>query len=78
MALIGKAAILIWNDIAPEAIDDFYAWHNGEHMPERLSIPGFLRGRRYLRAEGTSPQAYFTLYETARSTSRPARPTSRG
>lgn len=65
MALFGKAAILIWNDIAPAAINDFYAWHNGEHLPERLAIPGFLRGRRYARARGTTPQNYFTLYETA-------------
>ncbi len=31
-------------------------------MPERLGIPGFLRGRRYVALAGT-PE-YFTLYET--------------
>ena len=32
-------------------------------MPERVGIPGFLRGRRYIAREG-SPE-FFTLYETA-------------
>jgi hypothetical protein len=65
MALAGRSAILIWNDVVPDALDDFYAWHNGEHLPERLGIPGFIRGRRYVRAAGSTPQAFFTLYETA-------------
>ena len=57
------AGVLIWNDVTDEGRSAFYQWHNGEHMPERLSIPGFLRGRRYA-SEGQSPQ-WFTLYEAA-------------
>ena len=62
MSLAGKAAVAIWHDIAPEARDEFYAWHGREHMPERVDIPGFLRGRRYVSVKG-SPE-YFNLYET--------------
>jgi len=62
--LAGEAVVAIWNGIAPDARDDFYAWHNTEHMPERVGIPGFRRGRRYIAAEaGTHPE-FFTLYET--------------
>ncbi len=57
------AGVLIWNDVTEEGRSAFYRWHNGEHMPERLAIPGFLRGRRYA-SEGESPQ-WFTLYEAA-------------
>jgi len=46
-ALLGKAAVIIWNDVAPEGRDAFYAWHDKEHVPERLAIPGFLRGSRF-------------------------------
>src|SRR5215213_1012064 len=66
MSLLGKAIVAIWTDIAPEGLDAFYEWHNHEHMPERVGIPGFLRGRRY-RAIDAAP-AYFKIYE-AESTS---------
>jgi hypothetical protein len=61
MSLCGEGVIAIWNGIVPEGLDNFYEWHNREHMPERVGIPGFRRGRRYI-AEWGHP-AYFTLYE---------------
>ena len=63
MSLAGKGAITIWQDVRPEARADFFVWHNGEHIPERVGIPGFLRGRRYGALAG-SPE-FFTLYETS-------------
>ncbi|HEY1329378.1 MAG TPA: hypothetical protein VGI14_20760 [Casimicrobiaceae bacterium] len=63
MALAGTGAVAIWHDIAPEGRAEFYAWHGREHMPERVGIPGFRRGRRYVAAHGT-PE-FFNLYETA-------------
>lgn len=61
MSLAGEGAVAIWHDIAPEGRDAFYAWHGEEHMPERVGIPGFLRGRRYaaIRAD----LEFFNLYE---------------
>jgi hypothetical protein len=61
MSLAGKGAVAIWHDIAPEARDEFHAWHGRQHMPERVDIPGFLRGRRYVALKG-APE-YFNLYE---------------
>ena len=61
MSLAGTGVVAIWHDLLPEAKSDFYEWHNREHMPERVSIPGFRRGRRYLAIEGT-PE-FFNLYE---------------
>jgi hypothetical protein len=63
MALAGTGAVAIWHDIAPEGRAEFYAWHGRQHMPERVAIPGFLRGRRYIAARG-APE-FFNLYETA-------------
>lgn len=62
MAVLGQAALGIWIDILPEAEDDFNRWYGEQHLPERLGVPGFLRGRRYLAVRG-APK-YFTLYET--------------
>jgi hypothetical protein len=62
MSLRGRGALAIWHDLAPEAEGDFIEWHNREHIPERLGVPGFLRGRRY-RAVAGEPR-WFVLYET--------------
>jgi hypothetical protein len=61
MSLLGQGFVAIWNGIAPEGREEFYEWHNREHMPERVGIPGFIRGRRY-HAKYGHPE-YFTLYE---------------
>lgn len=55
--------IVIWNDILPEARDDFLEWHSREHIPERVAVPGFGSGQRWF-GETASP-AYLTIYETA-------------
>lgn len=61
--MIGQAALGIWMDVDAARLDDFNAWYRQQHLPERLSVPGFLRGRRY-QCTGDGP-VYFTLYETA-------------
>jgi len=59
--MLGAAAVAIWCDVSPEMREEFDHWHAHEHMPERLSIPGFLRGSRWVAADGGS--GYFMLYE---------------
>lgn len=56
-----RGILSIWNDISPE-IEDFYErWYMSEHFPERLGVPGFLRGRRYEAID--ADRRYFTFYE---------------
>jgi len=62
VALAGQGVLAIWNGISEEAEADFVAWHVREHIPERVAVPGFLRGRRYV-AETGYPK-YFNFYET--------------
>jgi hypothetical protein len=64
MALLGQAAMLLSFDIVEEAIPEHDDWHTHEHLPERLSIPGFLRGTRWVSVGG-SPR-YLVLYEVER------------
>ncbi len=47
-ALLGAGVVLVWNDITEQGREQFYDWHDKEHIPERLAIPGFRRGRRYI------------------------------
>ena len=61
MALLGKAAMVLSFDVAADAIDEHDDWHTHEHFPERLSIPGFLRGTRWVAQQGRP--RYFVMYE---------------
>lgn len=59
-ALVGSAALLAWFEIDPAVRTEHDRWYLHEHMPERLSVPGFQRARRY--GEG---RRVFVIYETA-------------
>lgn len=61
MALEGQATMVAIYDLEAgwEAKHD--DWHSHEHMEERVGIPGFLRGRRYL-ADGKGTRC-FVFYE---------------
>ena len=61
MPLLGEAVMVLWYDITPDAISEHDDWHTHEHMPERLAIPGFVRGTRWVSLSG-SPR-YFVMYE---------------
>ena len=63
-ANFGRASALLslWNDIDATRIGEYDAWHTLEHVPERVWVPGFLSGTRYV-ALGSTGKRYFTLYE---------------
>jgi hypothetical protein len=61
MGLLGEAAMVGWYTVTPEAASEHDDWHSHEHMPERLGIPGFLRGRRWVSLSRNS--RYFVMYE---------------
>ena len=62
MPLLGKGLLAIWNGITEAGEAEFVRWHIREHIPERVGLTGFLRGRRYVAHEG-HPK-YFNFYET--------------
>lgn len=61
MSLLGKAAVAMWWNIAPEQRAEFGDWHSHEHFPERLGIPGFRRGSRW--SSTSNATGFFVLYE---------------
>ena len=62
-AIAGTGAVLaLWNDVTPDVDAEYNAWHAGEHVPERLTVPGMLWGRRYRRACNSAASRYLTLY----------------
>ena len=63
MALLGNAAMVLWFDIEPDAITEHDDWHSHEHLPERLSIPGFVRGSRWISVQEIP--RYLVMYEVS-------------
>jgi hypothetical protein len=62
MPLKGSGFMAIWHDIEAEGEAEYNLWHTREHMPERLGVPGFERGRRWVD-RNLAKYRYFTLYE---------------
>jgi hypothetical protein len=62
MSLVGTAALLMWCEVPAGIEAEQGEWHSREHLPERMNVPGFLRGRRGL-ATGESTANTFMLYE---------------
>ncbi|MCG7363273.1 hypothetical protein MHZ93_18600 [Roseomonas sp. ACRSG] len=56
------AFLALWNDIEHGREPEYDDWHTREHVPERVSAPGFRTGLRYV--DRCHPlHRYFTLYE---------------
>ena len=51
----------MWWNMAPAQREEFEHWHSHEHFPERLGIPGFLRGSRWSSVDGG--EGFFIMYE---------------
>ena len=62
MALYSDAVMVLYYDITGDNADHD-DWHTYEHMHERLSIPGFLRGTRWVAKSGRP--RYLVIYEAA-------------
>lgn len=52
--------LAIWNDARAGREAEFDAWFQGEHLKERVAVPGFLFGRRHERISGSA--GYFNFY----------------
>lgn len=63
MGLLGEAVVVLWFDIDADRAAEFEDWHSHEHMPERLRVPGFRRGVRWMARAGAP--SYFVMYEVA-------------
>ncbi|MGH8708935.1 MAG: hypothetical protein ACREVD_12860 [Burkholderiales bacterium] len=53
--------LAVWNDIDAADEDEFNAWYRGEHLGERLALPGILTARRY--REAAAARSYAAIYD---------------
>ncbi len=62
--LLGTGVLVNWGGVVAEHEEDYNAWHSLEHMPERLAVPGFRRGRRAVAVDEVPAHLkYFMMYE---------------
>ena len=67
MSLLGSAILVNWGGIVESKEADYNSWHSKEHMPERIALPGFLRGCRAIGISETNVNhKYFMMYEAER------------
>ncbi|MGE0700775.1 MAG: hypothetical protein AB7O57_16870 [Hyphomicrobiaceae bacterium] len=56
-----KGFLLVTMQPPPAFEEEFNAWYDSEHIPERLAVPGILTARRYVCAAG-HPK-YLAMYD---------------
>ena len=61
MAKKGRGILLVYADVDEKHDEEFNAWYNTEHLPQLLSMPGFLDAARYVAVKG-GPK-YLAAYE---------------
>jgi hypothetical protein len=62
MTLTGKGVFVAWFDADSTYEPEFDHWHSFEHMAERVVLPGFRSGQRYV-ALSNSPK-FCVIYQT--------------
>ncbi|MDB5380366.1 MAG: hypothetical protein JWR00_4812 [Rubritepida sp.] len=60
--MANKGFLLVFMHPPPAFEEEFNAWYDSEHIPERLSVPGVLTGLRYTHAAGGVPR-YLAMYD---------------
>jgi hypothetical protein len=46
--------------VSPQLVEEYHSWHEETHIPEMLTIDGFVSARRWQADNGAS---FITLYE---------------
>jgi len=58
-----RGLLLTMTEPPPAMAEEFNAWYDGEHLPERLAIPGFRSARRWVADVAPGEGRYLATYE---------------
>lgn len=58
-----RGLLLTLTEPPPAMEDEFNAWYDDEHLPERLAIPGFRSARRWVAEGRPGDGKYLATYE---------------
>ena len=62
--MANKGFLLVLMQPPPAFEDEFNAWYDTEHIPERVAVPGFETGIRFVCIDG-APK-YLAVYDLVR------------
>ena len=62
--MANKGFLLVTMQPPPALEEEFNAWYDSEHIPERLAVPGILTGLRFVAVDG-HPR-YLAMYDLER------------
>ncbi len=62
--MANKGFLLVLMQPPPAFEDEFNAWYDTEHIPERVAVPGFETGIRFVCIDG-APK-YLAVYDLAK------------
>ena len=54
--------LFVWTNVDPADEEEFNRWYDREHVAERIALPGFVSGLRYIARDGALK--YLGLYRT--------------
>ncbi len=60
---MNRGLLLTMTEPPPQMEEEFNAWYDGEHLPERLSIRGFRSARRWVAPKAIGQGKYLATYE---------------
>ncbi|HVY16472.1 MAG TPA: hypothetical protein VHB27_14695 [Rhodopila sp.] len=60
---MAKGLLLMAFDLRTTHADEFHAWYDREHVPERLRVPGFLNAERWIGED--DPNLHIATYDLA-------------
>jgi hypothetical protein len=60
--MASKGFLLVFMHPPMSFEEEFNAWYDTEHIPERLAVPGVLTGLRFMHAAGGTPR-YLAMYD---------------
>ena len=49
--------------VSPDRNDELNEWYDGTHIPELLTVPGFVSARRFRRVGDDDTPEYLAIYE---------------
>jgi hypothetical protein len=60
---MSKGILIVTTNPPADMEEEFNVWYDREHLPERLSVPGFERAQRYYLIDGE--RRYLALYDVS-------------
>ena len=60
---IGNMVLVVTMEVGAEDEDEFNKWYNEQHLPERMTIPGYVSARRFKLEDGNNALKYLCIWE---------------